>query len=217
MRIRIVDRMRQFSRIRDYVEETFRKRRAAEDSETVFGNGEKRNKNDEKDGEEEEDEEEEDDDDNEDARGKRKKLPPHFAESLPTGLVLAGGVNADDHEETFASLAKFLAKSDFHCALLQSKDVKTRKSGFGGGIGGGGMNNSVGGSTTFASSAASRGILGDCVSLVARQLESRNAAPGGVSVEEFLNPREHHLGGGEIGRAHVRTPVTEKSRMPSSA
>ena len=198
MRIRIVDRMRQFSRIRDYVEETFRKRRAAEDSETVFGNGEKRNKNDEKDGEEEEDEEEEDDDDNEDARGKRKKLPPHFAESLPTGLVLAGGVNADDHEETFASLAKFLAKSDFHCALLQSKDVKTRKSGFGGGIGGGGMNNSVGGSTTFASSAASRGILGDCVSLVARQLESRNAAPGGVSVEEFLNPREHHLGGGGL-------------------
>ena len=38
----------------------------------------------------------------------RNRLPPHFAESLPTGLILAGGVNADDHEETFASLAKFL-------------------------------------------------------------------------------------------------------------
>ena len=48
------------------------------------------------------------------------------------------------------------------------------------------MNNSSGGSTTFASSAASRGILGDCVSLVARQLESRNAAPGGVSLEDFF-------------------------------
>ena len=49
---------------------------------------------------------------------RRSRLPPHFAESLPTGLVLAGGVNADDHEETFASLAKFLAKSDFHCGVV---------------------------------------------------------------------------------------------------
>jgi len=189
-----------FSKIREYVEETFRKR--LEDSET-FGM-----MNDSDDEDSDDDDEDEDDgnmnniirrnkeDDKKNKGRRRSRLPPHFAESLPTGLVLAGGVNADDHEETFASLAKFLAKSDFHCALLQSKDVKTRKSGFGGGIGGGGMNNSSGGSTTFASSAASRGILGDCVSLVARQLESRNAAPGGVSLEDFLNPREHHLGGG---------------------
>ncbi len=139
------------------MEETFRKR--AEDSEAF---GKSQNK----------------DDGIDHSNTSKNRLPPHFAESLPTGLILAGGVNADDHEETFASLAKFLAKSDFHCALLQSKDVKTRKSGFGGGIGGGGMNSSSGGSTTFASSAASRGILGDCVSLVARQLESRNAALG---------------------------------------
>ena len=189
-----------FSKIQEYVEETFRKR--LEDSET-FGM-----MNDSDDEDSDDDDEDEDDgnvnniirrnkeDDKKNKGRRRSRLPPHFAESLPTGLVLAGGVNADDHEETFASLAKFLAKSDFHCALLQSKDVKTRKSGFGGGIGGGGMNNSSGGSTTFASSAASRGILGDCVSLVARQLESRNAAPGGVSLEDFLNPREHHLGGG---------------------
>ena len=189
-----------FSKIQEYVEETFRKR--LEDSETFGMMNE-----DDDDSDEEEDEDEDDgnenniirrnkEDDKKNKGRRRSRLPPHFAESLPTGLVLAGGVNADDHEETFASLAKFLAKSDFHCALLQSKDVKTRKSGFGGGIGGGGMNNSSGGSTTFASSAASRGILGDCVSLVARQLESRNAAPGGVSLEDFLNPREHHLGGG---------------------
>ena len=188
-----------FSKIQEYVEETFRKR--LEDSET-FGM-----MNEDDDDSDDDDEDEDDgnvnniirrnkEDDKKDKGRRRSRLPPHFAESLPTGLVLAGGVNADDHEETFASLAKFLAKSDFHCALLQSKDVKTRKSGFGGGIGGGGMNNSSGGSTTFASSAASRGILGDCVSLVARQLESRNAAPGGVSLEDFLNPREHHLGGG---------------------
>ena len=31
-----------------------------------------------------------------------------------------------------------------------------------------------------------------------------------------LNPKDI-LRAGEIGRAHVRTPVTEKSRMPSSA
>ena len=188
-----------FSKIREYVEETFRKR--LEDSETF---GMMNEDDDDSDDDEDEDDgnvnniirRNKEDDKKNKGRRRRSRLPPHFAESLPTGLVLAGGVNADDHEETFASLAKFLAKSDFHCALLQSKDVKTRKSGFGGGIGGGGMNNSSGGSTTFASSAASRGILGDCVSLVARQLESRNAAPGGVSLEDFLNPREHHLGGG---------------------
>ena len=153
-----------FSKIQEYVEETFRKR--LEDSETFGMMNE-----DDDDSDEEEDEDEDDgnenniirrnkEDDKKNKGRRRSRLPPHFAESLPTGLVLAGGVNADDHEETFASLAKFLAKSDFHCALLQSKDVKTRKSGFGGGIGGGGMNNSSGGSTTFASSAASRGILG---------------------------------------------------------
>ncbi|CAL6321275.1 unnamed protein product [Bathycoccus prasinos] len=188
-----------FSKIQEYVEETFRKR--LEDSETF---GMMNEDDDDSDDDEDEDDgnvnniirRNKEDDKKNKGRRRRSRLPPHFAESLPTGLVLAGGVNADDHEETFASLAKFLAKSDFHCALLQSKDVKTRKSGFGGGIGGGGMNNSSGGSTTFASSAASRGILGDCVSLVARQLESRNAAPGGVSLEDFLNPREHHLGGG---------------------
>ena len=180
---------KQFSRIRNYVEETFRKR--AEDSEAF---GKSQNK----------------DDGIDHSNTSRNRLPPHFAESLPTGLILAGGVNADDHEETFASLAKFLAKSDFHCALLQSKDVKTRKSGFGGGIGGGGMNSSSGGSTTFASSAASRGILGDCVSLVARQLESRNAALGGVSVEEFLNPREHHHQVGGVGSLTQTTAAASR-------
>ena len=124
---------KQFSRIRNYVEETFRKR--AEDSEAF---GKSQNK----------------DDGIDHSNTSRNRLPPHFAESLPAGLILAGGVNADDHEETFASLAKFLAKSDFHCALLQSKDVKTRKSGFGGGIGGGGMNSSAAVDGVSASSAA---------------------------------------------------------------
>ena len=118
---------KQFSRIRNYVEETFRKR--AEDSEAF---GKSQNK----------------DDGIDHSNTSRNRLPPHFAESLPTGLILAG-VTPATTKETFASLAKFLAKSDFHCALLQSKDVKTRKSGFGGGIGGGGMNSSSGGSTTI--------------------------------------------------------------------
>jgi len=107
---------------------------------------------------------------------KKQRLPPHFAETLPCGLVLAGGVNADDHEETFQALAKFLAKADFHCALLQSKDVRRKSRGGVGGVGG-----------SFASSAASRGILGECVSIVARQLASRNSQVGGVALDDFLN------------------------------
>ena len=46
---------------------------------------------------------------------------------VPVGVVLAGGVNSDDHEETFAALTKSLRKSgDAHVALLRSRDLKAR-------------------------------------------------------------------------------------------
>ena len=43
-------------------------------------------------------------------------------------------------------------------------------------------------------------------------LENFGVAPAGTQI---LHTGHHHLI--KIGRAHVRTPVTEKSRMPSSA
>ena len=48
------------------------------------------------------------------------------------------------------------------------------------------------------------------MSLVARQLESRNAALGGVSVEEFLNPREHHHQVGGVGSLTQTTAAASR-------
>lgn len=55
---------------------------------------------------------------------------------VPVGVVLAGGVNSDDHEETFAALTKSLRKSgDAHVALLRSRDLKARAGAGTGGLG----------------------------------------------------------------------------------
>ena len=55
-------------------------------------------------------------------------------DKVPSGVVLAGGVNSDDHEETFAALTRSLRRAgEAHCALLRSRDLKARGSGTGGG------------------------------------------------------------------------------------
>jgi origin recognition complex subunit 3 len=55
---------------------------------------------------------------------------------VPVGVVLAGGVNSDDHEETFAALTNTLrSRGDAHCALLRSRDLKARAGVGAGGVG----------------------------------------------------------------------------------
>ena len=55
---------------------------------------------------------------------------------VPVGVVLAGGVNSDDHEETFAALVTYLRRrGDAHCALLRSRDLKARAGVGTGGVG----------------------------------------------------------------------------------
>ena len=56
-------------------------------------------------------------------------LPQHAAQRIPVGLVLAGGVNSDDHEETFSKLTAHLRRVGCHTALLRSRDLKARGGG----------------------------------------------------------------------------------------
>jgi origin recognition complex subunit 3 len=51
------------------------------------------------------------------------------AAPLPAALVLAGGVNAADHAETFAQLAAHLRQAGCHAALLRSGDIGVRAAG----------------------------------------------------------------------------------------
>ena len=68
-------------------------------------------------------------------RTTREATTSYADERVPVGVVLAGGVNSDDHEETFAALTKSLRKTGrAHCALLRSRDLKARA-----GVGAGGM------------------------------------------------------------------------------
>jgi len=58
------------------------------------------------------------------ARATSTKRPD---ERVPVGVVLAGGVNSDDHEETFEALVRKLkVDGDAYCALLRSRDLKAR-------------------------------------------------------------------------------------------
>ena len=60
-------------------------------------------------------------------RTAREVTTSYANERVPVGVVLAGGVNSDDHEETFAALTKSLRKTGrAHCALLRSRDLKAR-------------------------------------------------------------------------------------------
>ena len=54
------------------------------------------------------------------------ETPQHLAQQIPAGLVLAGGVNSDDHEETFTKLTRHLRSKGCHAALLRSRDLKAR-------------------------------------------------------------------------------------------
>ena len=56
-------------------------------------------------------------------------IPQHAAQRIPVGLVLAGGVNSDDHEETFSKLTSHLRRVGCHTALLRSRDLKARGGG----------------------------------------------------------------------------------------
>ena len=47
--------------------------------------------------------------------------------------MLAGGVNSDDHEETFTKLTTHLRGAGCHTALLRSRDLKARGAGNGAG------------------------------------------------------------------------------------
>ena len=51
-------------------------------------------------------------------------VPPHVAQQIPVGLVLAGGVNSDDHEETFEKLTRHLRERGCHTAILRSRDLR---------------------------------------------------------------------------------------------
>jgi origin recognition complex subunit 3 len=46
-----------------------------------------------------------------------------YARQIPTGLVLAGGVNSADHAETFHQLARALRQSGAPVALVRSQDL----------------------------------------------------------------------------------------------
>ena len=56
-------------------------------------------------------------------------VPPHVAQQIPVGLVLAGGVNSDDHEETFEKLTRHLRERGCHTAILRSRDLRARAAG----------------------------------------------------------------------------------------
>lgn len=56
-------------------------------------------------------------------------VPQHAAQQIPVGLVLAGGVNSDDHEETFTKLTHHLRETGCHTALLRSRDLRARGAG----------------------------------------------------------------------------------------
>ena len=56
-------------------------------------------------------------------------VPQHAAQLIPVGLVLAGGVNSDDHEETFTKLTHHLRETGCHTALLRSRDLRARGAG----------------------------------------------------------------------------------------
>jgi hypothetical protein len=98
---------------------------------------------------------------------------------VPVGVVLAGGVNSDDHEETFAALTNTLrSRGDAHCALLRSRDLKARA-----GVGAGGV--------------------GVAFGVVARQLDRTGAHWGAKSMralrrwyEETLVERVERIGDG---------------------
>ena len=98
---------------------------------------------------------------------------------VPVGVVLAGGVNSDDHEETFAALTNTLRRGgDAHCALLRSRDLKARA-----GVGAGGV--------------------GVAFGVVARQLDRTGAHWGAKSMralrrwyEETLVERVERIGDG---------------------
>ena len=81
-------------------------------------------------------------------------LPQSVAQRVPVGLVLAGGVNSDDHEETFTKLTRHLRAAGCHAALLRSRDLKARAASGGGSGGGGG---SVGGGAVGATTIAGGG------------------------------------------------------------
>ena len=59
-------------------------------------------------------------------RTAREVTTSYADERVPVGVVLAGGVNSDDHEETFAALKVAEKNGRAHCALLRSRDLKAR-------------------------------------------------------------------------------------------
>ena len=56
-------------------------------------------------------------------------VPLHVAQQIPVGLVLAGGVNSDDHEETFEKLTRHLRERGCHTAILRSRDLRAHAAG----------------------------------------------------------------------------------------
>lgn len=129
---------------------------------------------------------------------------------VPVGVVLAGGVNSDDHEETFAALTNTLrSRGDAHCALLRSRDLKARA-----GVGAGGV--------------------GVAFGVVARQLDRTGAHWGAKSMralrrwyEETLVERVERIGDGtettETGQdgededRHALDPAGKKRGRDDSA
>ena len=130
-------------------------------------------------------------------------VPQHAAQLIPVGLVLAGGVNSDDHEETFTKLTHHLRETGCHTALLRSRDLRARgaggaaaaaaaaaganesgpaviagASGGGGGGGGGG------------DSASPRGYPRNSERAPARA-PARRASPDEASASQAMVPRSH--------------------------
>ena len=105
---------------------------------------------------------------------------------VPVGVVLAGGVNSDDHEETFAALTKSLRKSgDAHVALLRSRDLKARA-----GVGTGG--------------------LGVAFGVIMRQLDRTGGHWGGKSMRALRRWHEETSGArrdGLIAASTVPSPI----------
>ena len=129
-------------------------------------------------------------------------LPQHATQRIPVGLVLAGGVNSDDHEETFSKLTKHLRKVGCHTALLRSRDLKAR----GGSIaanaigavaaaetnnetgGGGGAGNTAAANVpiTVGGSGGAGGGLGVAVRRILEQLQFGAARLGATAVGSNL-------------------------------
>ena len=124
------------------------------------------------------------------------RLPQHSAQRIPVGLVLAGGVNSDDHEETFSKLTQHLRGVGCHTALLRSRDLKARGGSLAanalaaataadedGGGGGGDASNSRNSektavSVSLCSSGAAGGGLGVAVRRILEQLQHQAARRG---------------------------------------